>query len=71
MEHLTNFLKETIDFLSKNGKTPDDVISIGTDKYRMSWNTFARHANVNYDSGFGGCEIMKNIRIYGKDFISH
>ena len=67
---MANLLKETIDFLSKNNRSPKDVLSIGAEKYRISWDTFVKHADVEYDNGFGGCEIIKNIKIYGKDFIA-
>ena len=66
----TNFLKETIDFLKDNRKSPKDVISVGTAKHRMSWDVFSKHANVIYDNGFGGAEIMKSLIIYGKDFVA-
>lgn len=67
---MANLLKETIDFLSKNNRSPKDVLSIGAEKYRISWDTFAKHADIEYDDGFGGCEIIKNIKIYGKDFVA-
>lgn len=67
---MANLLKETIDFLSKNNRSPKDVLSIGAEKYRISWDTFAKHADIEYDEGLGGCEIIKNIKIYGKDFIA-
>ena len=67
---MANFLKETIDFLSKNNRNPKDVVSIGTEKHRISWDTFVKHADIEYDEGLGCCEIIKNIKIYGKDFIA-
>lgn len=54
---MANLLKETIDFLSKNNRNPKDVISVGTEKYRMSWNMFAKHADIEYDNGFGGLRV--------------
>lgn len=67
---MANLLKETIDFLSKNNRNPKDVISVGSEKYRISWDIFAKHADIEYDNGFGSCEIIKNIKIFGKDFIA-
>lgn len=67
---MANLLKETIDFLSKNNRSPKDVISVGSEKYRISWDTFAKHADIEYYNGFGGCEIIKNIKMFGKDFIA-
>lgn len=67
---MANLLKETINFLSKNNRSPKDVISVGSEEYRISWDTFAKHADIEYDEGLGGCEIIKNIKIYGKDFIA-
>lgn len=67
---MANLLKETINFLSKNNRNPKDVLSIGAEKYRISWNAFAKHADIEYDEGLGSCEIIKNIKIYGKDFIA-
>ena len=62
-----NFLKETIDFLSKNNRNPRDVISVSSEKYRMSWDTFAKYADIEYDNGFGGrLHLRLNITmIYG------
>ena len=38
--------------------------------YLLVRNTFVKHADIEYDEGLGCCEIIKNIKIYGKDFIA-
>lgn len=67
---MTNFLKETIEFLESFHKTPDNVISIGNYEYRMDWETFKKNADFEYDDGFGIQEIYGDLMIFGDDFIA-
>lgn len=52
---MTNFLEETIDKITSCDKTIEDVDWVGSDdgKYVISWNEFAKIANIDYYSGFG------------------
>lgn len=64
-----NLLKETINRLLTYGKKESDVISVGNDKHRISWECFKKNANFEYDDEYGSQEICSDLKIYGKDFI--
>lgn len=64
-----NFLEETLKKLNEYGKQECNVVSVGNDKYRISWDVFKKNANFDYDSGFGGHNICCDLKIYGDDFI--
>lgn len=71
-----NLLSETKDILKENNKSSEDVefVMIGQDDYSesqpvyFSWEQFAEAANFQYDDGFGGCEIVLELKVVGKDF---
>ena len=64
-----NLLDETINELLQHNKTGNDVLWVGNRKqFSISWNQFENIANITYDSGFGGAEIMGDLIIVGKDF---
>ena len=61
--------KETLKFLSKHNKSPEDILWCGSEEYGwFSFNDFMEIAPVDYDSGFGGQLIAKDLLIVGKDF---
>lgn len=66
---MANLLKETKDVLKYNGKTFDDVVAIFGDDFKITKENFIKVANRSYDSGFGGQEVAKDLKILGKDFI--
>lgn len=66
---MSNLLKETIKYLHTYGKKESEVISVGNDKHRVSWECFKKNANFEYDDGYGRQEIYSDLKIYGKDFI--
>lgn len=66
-----NFLKETLESLREFGLTEADVISVGNDDYRITWDCFKHNADFEYDSGFGGQIICCDLKIYGKDWIMY
>lgn len=64
----TNFLAETIESLEENGKTPLDVLWIGTSFCFMTWEEFCANADFLYDSGYGSAEINEDLVIVGFDW---
>ena len=66
-----NFLKETLSSLKSFGLKESDIISVGNDKYRISWECFEHNADFEYDHGFGGQEICCDLKIYGKNWIMY
>lgn len=65
----TNFLEETLEYLSRLKISTKDVICVAYDDVYMSWETFVKNADFRYDSGFGNVEVSDNIRIYTRDYI--
>lgn len=75
---MTNLLSETTEELALNGKSVDEVlwVQIGERGYRnprkaisFTWEQFAALAkDVNYDSGYGGNEILGTLKIVGCDW---
>lgn len=63
-----NLLAETISCLENNGKTANDVIWVGTEKEKATWDSFASVADFDYDNGFGGEVIDTALLVVGKDF---
>lgn len=47
-----NLLAETIACLENNGKTVNDVIWVGTENEKATWNSFASVADFDYDNGW-------------------
>jgi len=63
-----NFLKETIETLTDNGKTPEDVLWCGYTAGYFTWEEFKEKADFKYSNGFGGEEIDLDLLVVGKDF---
>lgn len=64
-----NLLKETIQKLEENRKTPEDVLWCGSEEFGyFTWSDFLLMANREYDSGYGGQEVATDLRIVGKDW---
>lgn len=63
-----NFLEETISILCDNGKTPNDVLWVGTREHKTTWEEFASRANFIYNNGYGGEEINMDLLVVGKNF---
>lgn len=66
---MTNLLKETLSDIKFNGKTPEDILFIGSrdGEYSCTWDEFIVLANIEYDSGYGGQEIASDLVIVFKD----
>lgn len=69
---MTNFLKETIEELTENGKSESDVLWVGRgwtgQEYKSTWEDFKSKADFDYDSGYGGNVIAMDLIVVGKDF---
>lgn len=65
-----NLLQETLDALKENGKTPADVRWVGRASIsaKCAWEDFAKQANFEYDNGYGGAEIPKDLVAVGDDW---
>jgi len=63
-----NLLQETINDLSNNGKTPDDVVWVGSREIKTDWENFRQVADVEYDDGFGATEVATDLLIVGEDW---
>ena len=61
--------KETIEILSKYNKTPEDILWCGSEQFGwFTWQDFIEVAPEDYNSGYGGQEIAKDLLIVGKGF---
>jgi len=65
-----NLLKETIEALKKHGKTPEDVLWVGSKdgEYAISWKEFEEIADVEYDNGYGAAEIAYDLVVVGENW---
>ncbi len=66
---MINLLRETLDELDQNGKETSDVLWVGDDNFKTTWENFEKIAkDCNYDNGYGGAEVYQNLKIVGKDW---
>lgn len=65
---MANLLEETIEILEENGKSLDDIVGVCGDKFQISIEQFKELANKEYDDGFGGQEVAKDLKIVGNNF---
>ena len=66
-----NLLKETLECLKDNNKTPEDVLWVGSQdgKFAISWNEFIKLSeNFEYDAGFGAQEVASNLVVVGDNW---
>jgi len=63
-----NLLQETLDILKEYGKTPNDVVWVGSQDQYTTWKRFEEHANQSYCSGFGSEEVDPFLIICGNDW---
>lgn len=54
-------LQETVEALKEAGKTPVDVLWVGTAGEWFTWAEFAAVADVEYDPGYGSAEVATNL----------
>ena len=64
-----NFLAETIDAIKRAGKTIDDIIFIGSEQsgHCCTWDEFEKMADFDYDNGYGGQDIPRDLIIVFAD----
>lgn len=64
-----NLLNETKDKITSCGKTPDDIIFIGSEEsgHQCSWSEFCVLANFQYDSSYGAAKIATDLTIVFSD----
>lgn len=60
-----NLLKETQSILRKHNKTLADVEWFGTYDYEITSEQFITLADVIYDNGYGGPEVLSNLLVVG------
>jgi hypothetical protein len=64
---LRNLLHETEEFLGLHGIRPENVLWVGKSDGTLSitWNDFAKIADKEYDSGFGGNNVNGSLVVVG------
>ena len=65
---MTNFLEETLDALKYFNKAEKDVIWVGNDTQKTTWEKFKEFANFKYSAAFGWNYICLDFIIVGKDW---
>ena len=63
-----NLLNETLEILKENNLEPKDVLWVGNLEVKTDWENFAKIADVNYDSGFGGQEVATDLIVVGQNW---
>lgn len=66
---MVNLLEQTIAAVENAGKTPADIVFIGTlsPAESCSWEDFKLLADFEYDNGYGGAEISTGLIIVFSD----
>lgn len=66
---MSNLLEETLEKLKENNKKQTDVLWVGSTEYGyISWASFKKLADEEYDSGYGGQEVATDLKIVGKNW---
>lgn len=67
---MTNLLEETRVYLIESGKIEADVRWVGSSDgaFATTWDGFAQIADVDYDSGYGAQEVVRDLVIVGDDW---
>lgn len=65
----SNLKQETIKAIEDSGHTPDQIIFIGSEQsgHRCTWEEFCILADRDYDNGFGGQEVARDLIIIFQD----
>ena len=63
-----NLLDETVEILKKNNLEPKDVLWVGNSEVKTDWENFAKIADIDYDSGFGGQEVAIDLIVVGQNW---
>lgn len=64
---MPNLLEETKRAIKTSGHTVDDIVHIGNNEYKCTWQEFENLANVEYDNGYGAQEVAKDLIIVFSD----
>lgn len=66
---MTHLLTETLDRMKQAGHEVEDVVFVGSvdGRYECSWEEFAKLADVEYDSGYGGANVAGDLVIRFRD----
>ena len=65
---MKNLLEETLQALENQDLREADVFWAGSVGHRISWSKFKVLANKDYDNGYGGQEVCRDLLIVGKDW---
>lgn len=65
---MRNLLEETKQVLEENGKTFEDVKWIGSNDFYIDIDDFLVVADTEYDNGYGGQEVARDLLIVGDDW---
>jgi hypothetical protein len=64
-----NLLNETLEKLKDYGKTPKDILWVGSPEFGwFSWDEFTQIADLEYDDGFGASEVAEDLVVVGNDW---
>lgn len=63
-----NLLKETLEEFAQNNKTENDIIWVGCEDFKTTWENFKEVADIEYDNGFGSPKVAEDLIIMGNDF---
>lgn len=60
---MPNLLRETIEILESAGKSAEDVLWVDSKdgSHAITWDEFAAIADIEYNNGFGGQEIVNDL----------
>lgn len=64
-----NLLQETIEDIAQAGKTPENIVFIGSEEtgHRCTWDEFRVLADVEYNGGFGSQKVASDLIIVFDD----
>lgn len=65
---MANLKKETIEALTRNGKTKEDVVWVGTPKQEIPLILFWQYADREYDKGYGISEVNEDLLVVGDNW---
>ena len=63
-----NLKDETLAILKDYGKTKEDVLWVGCNKFKLPIDLFWKLADKNYHAGFGGQEVAIDLLVVGRDW---
>ena len=65
---MANLKEETLERLQDYKKSPDDIVWIGTRRFKIDKDKFWELADVEYDDGYGAQEVASDLLIVGTDW---